>query len=111
LVTNPRLKVVKALQPGLNNYVVTVDVKNQGTMAQRSDIREHLDLLLNGKPSGTQPIPGLGANEVYAAAFRFQLPRKKPAAPVVATFRFVMDDKARRGENCTTADDTVTTKL
>jgi hypothetical protein len=112
LVANPSVTVVKAQQHGLYNYVVTVDVKNQGTAAQRKDIAQHLDVLVNNKASGTQPIPGLGANENYAAAFRFQLPRPKHSnVPLVVTFHYVMDSKSLPGENCTTADDTVTKTL
>jgi hypothetical protein len=111
LVQNPRLKVVRATDRTLDNYIVSVEVLNRGTADQRTNLRQHLDVLVNQKPAGTQPVPGLGANEVYPAAFRFQLPHQRHRKPVVVTFHYVMDDKARPGENCTTANDQITATL
>ena len=111
LVANPQLKVVRAKDRTLDSYIVTVNVQNQGTASQRLAVNQHLDLLINQKPAGTQPIPGLGANETYPAAFRFQLAHQRHRKPVVVTFHYVMDDKPRPGENCTTANDQITATL
>lgn len=111
LVQNPRLKVVRATDRTLDNYIVSVDVLNRGTAGQRVNVKQHLDLLVNQNPSGTQPIPGLGANETYPAAFRFQQPHQRHRKAIVITFHYVMDEKPRPGENCTTANDQVTATL
>jgi len=112
LVANPQLKVLRSKDDRtLDNYIVTVNVQNQGTAGQRPGVNQHLDLLINQKAAGTQPIPGLGANESYPAAFRFQLPHQRHRKPVVITFHYMMDDKQRPGENCTTAHDQVTATL
>lgn len=111
LVANPQLKVVRAKDRTLDSYIVTVTVQNRGTASQRPGINQHLDLLINQKAAGTQPIPGLGSNESYPAAFRFQLPHQRFRKPVVVTFHYLMDDKPRPGENCTTANDQVTATL
>ena len=111
LVTNPRIKVIRARNRTLDNNVVEVDVKNNGTAAQRPDVRQHLDLMLGNTVVGTQPIPALGPEDSYEAAFRFQLKHEKKRKPQVMTFRFVIDSKPAPGENCTTANDKLTATL
>src|ERR1700676_4977697 len=76
LVANPRLKVVRAIDKTRDNYVVTVDVTNRGVAPQPVGTRQHLLLVRDGKVIGSQPIPVLGADVSYAAAFRQQLPHE-----------------------------------
>lgn len=111
LVANPRIKVVRALDRTYDNNIVTVDVRNNGVAAQSPGIRQHLDLLIRSAVAGSQPIPPLGADESYAAAFRFQVRHEKPRRPVPVTFHFVFDSKIGPNDDCTTANDRLSTTL
>jgi hypothetical protein len=111
LVANPRLKVVRAIDKTRDNYVVTVDVTNRGTASQPDDTRQHLSLARDGTSIGSQPIPALGANESYAAAFRVQLPHERTRAPFTVEFRYVLDSKNASRANCTSVNDRLTATL
>jgi CARDB protein len=111
VVANPRLKVVRVRNRGYENNIVTVSVTNNGNLPQRAEVRQHLDLLFGSTVIGSQPIPALGAQQSYEAAFRFQDKYEKKRQPRAVTLRFVIDSKAMPGENCTTSNDQVTTTL
>jgi hypothetical protein len=111
LVANPRLRVVRATDKTRDNYVVTVDVTNVGTATQPDGTRQHLSLLRDGNAIGSQPIPALGANESYAAAFRQQLPHERKRAPFTVEFRYVLDSKNAARANCTSVNDRLTATL
>jgi CARDB len=111
VVANPQLKVVRALDKQFDNYIVTVDVKNQGTSDQRPGIDQHLDIVKDGNVIGTQPIPPLHANGVYPAAFRIQFPHARRRDPLTVTFHSVMADKRDVRDNCSTDNDLLTVKL
>jgi hypothetical protein len=111
LVANPRLRVVRANDRALDNMIVTVDVTNRGVSAQLPQTQQHLELVRDRAVLGTQPIPGLGPQQSYAAAFRIQLPHQKKRAPLVVEFRYVLDSKDAPRENCTTANDRLTATL
>ncbi len=110
LVANPRLKIVRAREGDRDNYVVTVDVKNRGTAAQPAGTVQHLELIRNGASIGTQPVPALGPNQSYVAAFRVQLPRKK-RGPFPIGFHYVLDSKNAPSANCTSVNDRLSTTL
>ncbi|HYW52875.1 MAG TPA: CARDB domain-containing protein [Dongiaceae bacterium] len=111
LVANPRLKVVRARDASRDNYVVTVDVTNRGTANQPEGTRQHLALVRDGTTLGTQPVPALGANESYAAAFRVQLPHERKRGPFSVEFRYVLDSKNAPQANCTSVNDRLTATL
>ena len=111
LVANPRLKVVRARDPGFQNLIVTVDVTNRGSSAQLRPTRQHLDLVQNGALLGSQPIPGLGPQQNYIAAFRIHVPYVAQRPPLVVEFRYVLDSRDAPRENCTTANDRLTATL
>jgi hypothetical protein len=111
LVANPRLKVVRARDRAFDHLIVTVDVTNRGTSSQLQTTKQHLALVENGAVLGTQPIPGLGANESYAAAFRLHVPHEKKRAPLVVEFRYILDSNDASRENCTTANDRLNATL
>jgi CARDB protein len=108
LVANPRLKVVRANDKARDNYVVTVDVKNRGVAAQPTGTMQHLELVRDGTVIGTQPLPAIGANESYPAAFRVQLPHQAKRAPFAVEFRYVLDSKNALRANCTSVNDRLT---
>lgn len=110
-VANPRLRVVRALDKTLDNYVVTVAIVNRGVAAQPDETRQHLALVRNKVIIGTQPIPSLGANENFDAAFRLQLPHQRPRPPFTVEFRYVLDSHNARRANCTSANDRLTATL
>jgi len=111
-VANPRLKVVRATDRSLDDYVVTVDVTNRGRAAQTRGLHQHLELQQQGKTLGTQPIPALGPAEAYAAAFRVTLPHAKTRVPFPVVFHYVLDAKADAArDNCVTANDRVAATL
>jgi hypothetical protein len=105
LVANPRLKVVRARDRAFDNLIVTVDVTNRGTSAQLPETKQHLSVVEDGVVLGSQPIPGLGPNQSYLAAFRIQVRHQKKREPLVVEFRYVLDSKDASRENCTTAND------
>jgi hypothetical protein len=111
LVANPRLKVVRADDKARDNYVVTVDIKNRGTAAQPEGTQQHLALVRDGIVIGTQPLPSLGANQSYAAAFRVQLPHQARRGPFSVEFRYVLDSKNAPRANCTSVNDRLTATL
>jgi hypothetical protein len=111
LVANPRLRVVRAMEKPRDNYVVTVDVTNRGVAPQPADTRQHLELFRNGEVIGTQPIPALGADVSYAAAFRVQLPHERKRPPFAVEFRYVLDSKNAARANCTSVNDRLTATL
>jgi hypothetical protein len=110
VVANPRLKVVRARDRAYDNDIISVFVSNNGSVAQRPDVRQHLDLLIGPAVVGSQPIPPLDAHENYEAAFRFQVHHEQKRDPLKVTLRFVIDSKTP-GENCTTTNDQVTATL
>jgi hypothetical protein len=111
LVANPRLKVVRAIDRSRDNFVVTVDIKNRGVAAQPAETRQHLALVRDGVTLGTQPIPALGANQSYAAAFRVQMPHAARRAPFAVEFRYVLDSKNASRANCTSVNDRLAATL
>lgn len=112
MVADPRLKVVRSTDKAFDNYIVTVDVKNDGHDGQGAAIAQRLDLVKDGKVIGTQPIPALGAAVTYPAAFRMQLPHVKKRMPITVTFHYVLADQhdAAR-ENCKNDNDLLTATL
>jgi CARDB len=111
LVANPRIKIVRAHDRAYDNNILTVDVRNNGTAPQREEIRQHLDLLLGSTLVGTQPIPALGSQDSYEAAFRFQRKHEKKHVPQPMTFRLVIDSKISPAENCSASNDKLTATL
>jgi hypothetical protein len=111
LVANPRLKVVRARDKAFDNYIVTVEVRNRGVAAQPDGTQQHLALLQRGVVLGTQPIPVLGADEDYAAAFRMRLPHQGKRDPFPVEFRYVLDSKNGSRANCTSANDRLSATL
>jgi len=112
LIANPRLKVVRARERNFDHYIVTVDVKNDGTAAQPPGTAQHLALMQNGRVLGTQPVPTLGMQESYIAAFRVRLPHESPRPPFAVEFRYVLEttrDASRA--NCNPANDRLSATL
>jgi hypothetical protein len=110
-VANPRLKVVRARDRTYDNDIISVFVANNGSVSQRPDVRQHLDLLIGPTVVGSQPIPPINAHDSYEAAFRFQVQHEQKRDPLKVTLRFVIDSKTAPGENCTTTNDQVTATL
>lgn len=111
LVANPRLKVVRGIDRAADNYVITVDVRNRGSGAQPVGTEQHLELFRDGRQIGAQPIPPLGRDESYAAAFRIVIPHVAKRPPLTVEFRYVLDSKNAPRANCTTANDRMTATL
>lgn len=111
LVTNPRIKIVRAHERAFDNNIVAIDVRNKGAAPQRQDIRQHLDLLLGSAVVGSQPIPALGPQDSYEAAFRFQRKHEKKHVPQPMMFRLVIDSKISPVENCSASNDKLTATL
>ncbi|HYZ16175.1 MAG TPA: hypothetical protein VE591_07220 [Candidatus Acidoferrum sp.] len=111
-LAEPRLKVVRAADRAMDNYVVTVNVKNRGNGGQTPDVEQHLELLREGAVIGSQPIPPLGPNQEYIAAFRLQLPHASKRPPFTVTFHYVLDSKGQAARNnCSSANDRLTVTL
>lgn len=111
LVANPRLKIVRAADRAKDNYVVSVVVRNRGVANQPDGTKQHLELVRGGVTLGTQPIPALGANQSYLAAFRVQLPHQARRESFAVEFRYVLDSKDAPRANCTSANDRVSATL
>jgi hypothetical protein len=112
LVANPRLKVVRAANSEMDNYVVTVDVRNRGGAAQTLDVKQHLELIHGGAVIGSQPIPPLEPSQSYIAAFRLQLPHESKRRPVDVVFHYVLDRKVDAARsNCSSANDRLSVTL
>jgi hypothetical protein len=105
LIANPRLKIVRARERAFDHYIVTVDVKNKGSVAQPPGTSQHLELVQNGNVLGAQPVPVLGMQESYAAAFRVRLPHQSPRPPFAVAFRYVLDTHNAARANCNTSND------
>ncbi|HEY4441255.1 MAG TPA: hypothetical protein VGN14_12425 [Candidatus Elarobacter sp.] len=110
-VTNPRIKIVRARDRAFDNNIVAVDVRNAGNRPQRQEIKQHLDLLLGKQRVGSQPIPALGPEESYEAAFRFQRPHEKKHVPQEMTFRLAFESRLRPGDDCVEANNNLTATL
>ena len=111
LVQNARLKVVRARDRAFDDLIVTVDVKNRGVAAQPVSTKQHLELIQKGRELGTQPIPGIGAGETYAAAFRMVVPHVTKRDPLTLEFRYVLDSRDTPLANCTSSNDRLTVTL
>jgi hypothetical protein len=105
LIANPQLKIVRARERAFDHYIVTVDVKNNGSVAQPPGTNQHLELVQRGAVLGTQPIPVLGMQESYAAAFRVRLPHQSPRPPFAVQFRYVLDTHNAARANCNASND------
>lgn len=111
LIANPRLKIVRAREKGFDNYIVTVDVRNGGRQTQPLATRQHLELVQNGAVLGSQPVPVLGAQESYIAAFRVQLSHQAPRPPFAIEFRYVLDSRNPAQANCNSTNDRLAATL
>ena len=112
LVSNPRVKTSRGAVDGADVYVVTVDISNRGVAAQPADTRQHLDVVHDGQVLGSQPIPVLGPQQTYAAAFRVTIPHASASAsPARVEFHYVLDSKNAPRANCTTVNDKLTATL
>ncbi len=112
VVESPRLKVVRATERSLDDYVVTVDVTNRGSAGQSAGVKQHLELLQHGRALGAQPIPSLARGERYAAAFRVSLPHEDRRVPFPVAFHYVLDSKQDAArDNCVSANDRVSATL
>ncbi|HEX3468200.1 MAG TPA: hypothetical protein VHT05_09000 [Candidatus Elarobacter sp.] len=109
LIANPRLKVVRA--HSFDNYIVTVDVKNDGDATQPAGTVQHLELVQRGVVLGRQPVPLLGMQESYIAAFRVQLPHQSPRPPFAVEFRYVLDTRNAARANCNPSNDRLAATL
>ncbi|MGD1067319.1 MAG: hypothetical protein ABR975_10930 [Vulcanimicrobiaceae bacterium] len=105
LVANPKLQVVRAVNRGFDNVIVTVDVRNDGAVGQPRQTRQHLEIVQRGAVLGTQPVPPLGPSQSYPAAFRIQFPHAKHHDPLDVTFRYVLDGGNAAQANCSTRND------
>jgi hypothetical protein len=111
LIANPRLKIVRARERAFDHYIVTVDVKNDGLQAQPAGTAQHLELVQRGRVLGAQPIPLLGMQESYAAAFRVRLPHQSPRSPFVVEFRYVLDTRNAARADCNGSNDRLSATL
>ncbi len=111
LITNPQLKIVRARERGFDNYIVTVDVKNDGAATQPAGTAQHLELAQNGAVLGRQPVPVLGMQESYIAAFRVQLAHRSPRPPFTVEFRYVLDSRNAARANCNPSNDRLSATL
>ncbi len=112
LVADPRLNVVRAADRAMDNYIVTVDVRNRGVAGQTADVLQHLELIRGGAVIGSQPIPPLGVAQDYVAAFRLQLPHVGQRPPFEVVFHHVIDSKAGAARNnCTSVNDRLAATL
>ena len=73
---------MRARDKAFDNYVVTVDVATAASRRSRTARASISSSCATAACIGTQPIPPLGANESYAAAFRVQLPHERKRAAV-----------------------------
>jgi hypothetical protein len=105
LVASPTLQIVRAVNNEFDSAIVTVDVRNRGVLAQPADTRQHLEIVQHGVVLGTQPIPPLGAEQRYPAAFRLRLPQQAQHDPLEVTFRYVLDSRNAAQANCSTQND------
>ena len=111
LIADPRLKVVRARDRAFDHYIVTVDVKNDGSVAQPSGTAQHLELVQHGDVLGKQPIPVLGRQESYVAAFRLRLPHQSARPPFAVEFRYVLDTPNAARANCNPFNDRLSATL
>lgn len=111
LIANPQLKVVRARERTFDHYIVTVDVKNDGRDAQPAGTAQHLELVQHGRVLGAQPIPVLGMQESYVAAFRVRLPHQSPRPPFTVEFRYVLDTHNAPRANCNSSNDRLSATL
>jgi hypothetical protein len=111
LIASPRLKIVRARERAFDHYIVTVDVKNDGRDAQPAGTAQHLELVQRGRVLGEQPIPVLGMQESYVAAFRVRLPHQSPRPPFTVEFRYVLDTRNAPRANCNASNDRLSATL
>ena len=109
LIANPTLKVM----PGraFDYYIVTLDVKNAGHDPQPTGTAQHLELVQHGNILGKQPVPVLGAQESYVAAFRVRLPHQSNRPPFVVEFRYVLDTHNAARADCNSSNDRLSATL
>jgi hypothetical protein len=111
LIANPQLKVMRARERAFDHYIVTVDVKNGGREAQPLGTVQHLELVQHGNVLGSQPVPVLGMQESYVAAFRVRLPHQSPRPPFTVEFRYVLDTHNAARANCNSSNDRLSATL
>ena len=111
LIANPTLKIVRARERAFDNYIVTLDVKNDGRQSQPPGTVQHLELVQHGNVLGKQPIPVLGMKESYIAAFRVRLPHQSNRPPFVVEFRYVLDTRNVAQANCNSSNDRLSATL
>jgi hypothetical protein len=111
LIANPTLKVVRSNSRAFDYYVVTLDVKNDGHDPQPPGTVQHLELVRRGNILGKQPIPVLGMQESYVAAFRVRLPHQSNRPPFVVEFRYVLDTRNAARADCNSSNDRLSATL
>ncbi len=110
VLADPQIKVVRRAAAGFDNYIVSVDVTNRGRAGQNGTTRQHLELRQGTQTLGSQPIPPLGSQQSYVAAFRLQLPHQAKRQPLKVDFRYA-DDSPTPSRECTSTSDMLSVTL
>lgn len=111
-LADPHLRVVRARGNGYDHEIVTVDVINRGNAGQPVGLRQRLELVVDGKVLGSQPVPALGPQRHYTASFRIRVPHEPNRKRIPATFRYVPDARQNGPhDDCDRANDLLTATL
>lgn len=110
VLADPQIKVVRRAAAGFDNYIISVNVTNRGRAGQSGVTRQHLELRQGTQTLGSQPIPPLGPQQSYVAAFRLQLPHQSKRQPLKVDFRYA-DDNPTPSRECTSTSDMLSVTL
>jgi len=106
-ITRVRYAVARGNAPLADRIVFSVDVVNVGTQSQTAGAEQHVELLRDGRVLASEHVRPLRLGERYPVALRMFRPHAQRKDPLEIVVRYVPDDRRARGENCSTANDSL----
>jgi hypothetical protein len=104
---NLRFASVRGNATTPDRVVITADVVNVGATVQDEKVRQHVELLRDGKVLATEYVRPLRSGERYPVALRIFRNASERKAPLQVLIRYVPDDKRAQRENCNTSNNTI----
>ena len=106
-IRNVRYSTVKGIAAAPDRIVISAQVVNIGTLPQSTGVGQHVELLHDGQVLVEERVRALRVGERYIVALRMFRPAAQRKEPLDVIVRYVADDRRARGENCSTANDSL----
>lgn len=106
-IKNVRYSTFRGNGTSPDRIVIVAQVVNVGTLPQTPGVVQHVELLHDGQVVVAERVRALRVGERYVVALRMFRPESQRKEPLDVIVRYVPDDRRARGENCSTANDSL----